>query len=371
MFGKKKAPPRIVGIDIQKNCIRYCTKKGDRFKCGELVVNGTIFKDDKLRNPDSLESAFEQISKALRIRTMNVVINAPNAKLLIKQVPIGTMRTEKEIREHVYFELGESISLPFEKPIFDLLILGQGNKQEVSKINRKMQSSILTFRGKKQKVGEPEAGIRQSVTQDASSSQAIVIQRNRFSINGHVPVAVTSEPILVQVGEVLKKGGHQLMGVDCSFLAYTRMFPRQINWGENFVLIEMNAGVANIVFFEELVPTYVQYEDYNQANWKYVENQESVQVSFRESAEIQALEGIAETINSVIDYFYREVSPNCTLSKIYLVGGHPMLRKEVVEIFSDITSIPVKLLTVKVSETNRKKIPDHYVLAAGLAMKEV
>ncbi len=35
MFGKKTIP-RLVGIDIQKNCIRYCTKKGDRLKYGEL-----------------------------------------------------------------------------------------------------------------------------------------------------------------------------------------------------------------------------------------------------------------------------------------------------------------------------------------------
>lgn len=105
MFGKKTIP-RLVGIDIQKNCIRYCTKKGDRLKYGELVVNGTIFKDDKLRNPDSLEAAFNEIAKRLGLRTMSVVITALNSRLLIKQIPIGKMNSEKEIREYLYFELG-------------------------------------------------------------------------------------------------------------------------------------------------------------------------------------------------------------------------------------------------------------------------
>jgi len=96
-----------------------------------------------------------------------------------------------------------------------------------------------------------------------------------------------------------------------------------------------------------------------------------VQVSFRESAEIQALEGLAETLNSVIAYYYQEISPDCELKKIYLVGGHPMLRKEVQEIFHDVSSLPVKMISAKVSETSKKKIPDRYVLAAGLATKEV
>lgn len=348
MFGKKTIP-RLVGIDIQKNCIRYCTKKGDRLKYGELVVNGTIFKDDKLRNPDSLEAAFNEIAKRLGLRTMSVVITALNSRLLIKQIPIGKMNSEKEIREYLYFELGESISLPFENPIFDLLILGKGNKEKAPKAQKRKAN-------KKEEKAEP---------------QAVVIQRNRFTINGNVPVVVTSEPILIQLGDTLKKGGHQLMGVDCSFLAYSRMFQRQINWSENFVLVELDAGIANITFFEELVPTYLQYEDYNQANWKYIEKAQSVQVNFRESAEIQALEGLAETLNSVIAYYYQEISPDCELKKIYLVGGHPMLRKEVQEIFHELSSLPVKTISAKVSETSKKKIPDRYILAAGLATKEV
>lgn len=348
MFGKKTTP-RLVGIDIQKNCIRYCTKKGDRLKYGELAVNGTIFKDDKLRNPDSLSAAFNEIAKRLGMRSMNVVITALNSRLLIKQVPIGNMNSEKEIREHLYFELGESITLPFENPIFDLLILARSKKQKMPKVKAK----------------------RKDKNADKGEPQTVIIQRNRFTTNGNVPVVVTSEPILIELGDVLKKGGHQLLGVDCSFLAYGRMFHRQINWSENFVLVELDAGIANITFFEELVPTYLQYEDYNQANWKYFEKAQTVQVSFRESAEVQALEGLAETINSVIEYFNREISPNCELSKIYLAGGHPMLRKEVQQIFQETASLPVKTLVAKMGQTNKKKIPDRYVLAAGLAMKEV
>ena len=52
-------------------------------------MNGTIFKGDKLRNPDSLEAAFNEIAKRLGLRTMSVVITALNSRLLIKQIPIG------------------------------------------------------------------------------------------------------------------------------------------------------------------------------------------------------------------------------------------------------------------------------------------
>lgn len=344
MFSKTKMQ-KIVGIDIQKNCIRYCTQKGGKFIYGELVINGTIFKDDKLRQAESLVSAFREISKRLKMQSFNVVLTALNSRLLIRQIPLGNMKTEKEIREYIYLELGESISLPFENPIFDVLIL------EPSK-NKKPQQSRKT-KGKKQ------------------AGQSMVIQRNRFAVNGKVPVIVTSEPILIELGDVLQKAGLKLVGVDCSALAYTRICHKQINWTENFVLVELDAGVANITFFEELVPTYTQYEDYNQVNWKFMETEQTVQVDFRESTEIEALKKLATTTNDLIQYFLQDLSPDCDLAKIYVVGGHPLLKKEVIDLFAARIDLPVKSLSPRVNEKMKKRLPNRFLLAAGLASKEV
>lgn len=346
MFFKKTQ--QLIGIDIQKNVLRYCTIKRGQFVFGETVTNGSFFKESKLRNPKEFIHTLQQVSSELRIKNPDFVISALNSKLLIRQIPLQEMSSEKEIREYLYFELGDSIPLPFENPIFDLLILGQGNQKN----------------NPQKKLKQPEEATRKG--------KKITIQRNRFAVNGNVPVVITSEPILEEIGTSIAKSGGHLVAVDCSSLAYTRIFQKKINWAQDFLMVELDSGTATLTVFEQLVPVYVQYEDYNQVNWKYLEKDQQVKTEFPPAQELSALESLGATINSVIRYFETEISPEKKLEQMYLVGGHPLLKKEVEKIIQmENQSLSVKALMSPYKMTNQKRIPEKFLLAAGLAMKEV
>ncbi|WP_321383586.1 hypothetical protein [uncultured Enterococcus sp.] len=344
MFGKKKHT--AIGIDIQKNVLRYCTVKGGQFVFGEKVTNGSIFKDGKIRNPEEFIHTLQQVAAEVHMRNPEFIISVMNGKLLIRQIPLGNMKSEKEIREFLYFELGDSISLPFENPIFDLLILEQQSKKKLPKKKGK-------------------------VTQEKSSRRAVKIQRNRFAVNGKVPIVITSEPILEEIGYLIQRSGGQLIGVDCSALAYTRVLQKRINWGQNFVLVELDSGTATITIFEQLVPVYVQYEEYNQVNWRYIEHEKVAKTEFNHSVELEELDKLGRTIDNVIRYFETEISPGKELVQIYVVGGHPLLSDEVVEIIQETNELPVKDLQSPLRVANQKRLPERFLLAAGLAMKEV
>lgn len=338
----KKRKHRGIGIDIDKNVIRYCVQKNSKWVYGEIVNNGSFFKGDKLRNSEQFVNSLKEIYRKAHLKNSEIVIATPNSKLLIRQVPVEKMKSEKEVREYLFFELGESIPLPFDQPIFDLLVY----EHEESKKSRKKKK------------------------RSPDKVKSILVKKNQMLIDGNVSVVVTSEPFLEKIGDTIKKSGGQLIGVDASSLAYGRVFQKRINWSQNFLLVELNGGAATITIFEKFVPVYVQYENYNQVNWKYIEKNDSSKMEFSTSVELEGLDGLGMTIQNIADYFTTEISYGKTLSQIYLVGGHPFLTKEAETVIQQRNQLPVKALSSPL-KSGQEDVPDRFLLAAGLSMKEV
>lgn len=338
----KKSKHHGIGIDIQKNVMRYCVQKNGKWVYGEMVNNGSFFKGEKLKNTEQFVNILKEIYKKSRLNTSEIVISTPNSKLLIRQVPIQNMKSEKEVREYLFLELGESISLPFDQPVFDLMVYEHSESKKTKSKKKRSRDEV----------------------------KAIKVKKNQLFIDGNVSVVVTSEPFLEKIGDAIKKSGGQLIGVDCSSLAYGRVFQKRINWSQCFLMVELDGGAATVTIFDKFVPIYVQYENYNQVNWKYLEKNGEVKTEFSTSVELEALEGLAMTIQSIADYFTAEISAGNTLAQIYLVGGHPLLTKEVEKIIQKRNQLPVKSLTSPLSE-RQESVPERFLLAAGLSMKEV
>lgn len=343
MFGRTKT---TIGIDVKKNVVRYCVLHKGQFICGEKIANENFFKTDKLKNKQELASILKQIVKETHVTNPAFVISALNSKVLIRQIPLQEMTTEKEIREFLFFELGESIALPFEKPVFDLLMLEMPKRRSSKKKSRSKKNT------KKQTIEE--------TNQIRKESQV------HYGLNGKIPVCITSEELLEEVGDVIQKGSGHLAGVDFSPLAYTAVLKREIEWERNFALVEIDSGEATITIFENAIPIYVQYEDYNQTNWRYRELEGQIIPDWR--GETEALSKLGEIINNVVHYFESELSDEGAIENIYLVGGHPNLKREVAEIIREKNTMQVSTLT---SSLEKIKVPDRFLLTLGLALKEV
>ncbi|MGX7420615.1 type IV pilus biogenesis protein PilM [Carnobacterium gallinarum] len=333
MFGRTKT---TIGIDIKKNVVRYCVLYKGQFTCGEKLANKELIKNDKLKNKQELVNILKVIFKETHITNPSVIISALNSKVLIRQIPLQEMTTEKEMREFLFFEIGESITLPFEKPVFDLLIL-----DTIKKRSSKNQKQHKRKNGKQ-------------------------LIENVNHIKGKIPICITSEELLEEVGDVIQKCNGNLVGVDFSPLAYMSVLKREIDWEKNFALVEIDSGEATITIFENTVPIYVQYEDYNKSNWRYIELEDQIVPEYR--GEEEALYKLGEIINNVVHYFESELSNDGTIANIYLVGGHPKLKRGVIDIIRKKNTIQVNTLT---SSLEKIKVPDRFLLTLGLALKEV
>lgn len=347
MFGKKS---EVIGIDIQKNVIRYCMYKKGYWLYGEKLGKGSFFKENGLKNKEELSDLLDEIFSEVKVKNPQLVIATLNSKLLIRQIPLQDMTSEEEIREFLFFELGQSISLPFEDPIFDLLVL---ERPKVAKSKRV----------KKRKLGLSKAdGLKDDV-------KIKTMKRNRFAVNGKVPIIITSEPLLIELGDTFQKVGGNLVGVDFSALAYTQIFKKRINWGQTFVLVEIDSGEATITIFEKMAPVYVQNEAYNRGNWRYREEKGQVIPEYR--SEGIALKKLGETLKNLIAYFENDISVGSTVERIYLVGGHPRLKTDVLEIMEMTNVIPTSVLEEPSVAEDLNIVPYRFLLAASLALKEV
>ena len=327
----------FLGIDIHKNIIRYSALYKGKWIYGEKMGKEVFLKNNNIKNSEELKELLIEIFSEVHIKKPKVAIVAPNFNLIIKQIPLQGMTSEKEIRDFLFLELGSSISLPFEDPIFDLLILERPNIKK--KKDKKIDSSKTTK----------------------------TIKRNRFAVNSKVPIIISSETLLEKLGEVVKQSGGTLAKVSFSSLEYTKILKNQIRWGENFVLIEIDSGEVTITIFENLTPVYVHYEPYNQSNWQYQE--EDKQIIPIITQELEALNNLAKIVNDVIYYFESEISIGSKINAIYIVGGHPSLKKEVYHIIKSSSSLSVSVPRSPLKINDQKRlVPYRFLLASSLAL---
>ncbi|MBO0475018.1 hypothetical protein IGL98_001975 [Enterococcus sp. DIV0840] len=339
----KKGLKTVVGLDIKKNVIRFVILKSTNplviHKKGEIVLKSSIFKNGKLVNKQMLLEGIKQLFKEHNIKNPHVVFSACNHELLIRSIPENGMRNDKEVKKYLFLELGESISVPFEQPTFDLLVFEKQKARQKKKVQKK-----------------------------AAKQKVKATRRDRMVVDGEIYFVATSEPTLISLGDGIQQASGIPSAVDLNSLAYTRAISRNIKWSDVLLLIEVDCGVATFTIFENHIPIYSQYEEYNVANWKYIEdNNGEYKVEFHKDKEVEALSDLADVTKNILYYYSNTLAIGKKISKIYLVGEHPLLFKEVVKSMETRIDSPV----VAVNTEKRYEIPSKYLLAAGLAMKGV
>ncbi|MDR0922390.1 MAG: hypothetical protein LBM95_08410 [Lactobacillales bacterium] len=340
----KKEIDEVVGLEIAENVLRFCLVQKRGLTFGECISNGSFVKNERLRNEDEFSDLLHKLLKSHKLSHKNIVYSALNSKLLIRTILNENFGSEKEIYEYIFLELGNSIVLPFDNPVFDLLVLDNKSGK-----NKKIP-------GKRNK----EKDVKKKT-----------IKRNRFSVKGSIPFIATSQTVLESIGDGITKSGNQPVAVDCNSLAYVRVFRREIKVSENFLLVEFDSGTATITIFEEFSPVFVQHEEYNKVNWRYIEKNGTILPSFDEIKEQEQLVNLSHIISDVCTYFENALSMGNHISHIYLVGNHPLLRTEVTTIIQSVNSVEVTPLISTITNSDGKLVPNRFMLSLGLALKEL
>ncbi|RFU65878.1 type IV pilus biogenesis protein PilM [Peribacillus glennii] len=324
LTGKK----RIANIVFKDHVIRYTELKQYNppviQTCGEYYLPAGIIKDGKIIDFDALQDIVEQCIDEWKISKRQVRFLVPDPCIVIRKIMIPKDVKNDEIEGYLYLELGSTIHLPFEDPVFDTVILGQNQ----------VKRELLLF-------AAPE-----EIVSDYSS----LLQACRLS-----PIAADISPLSL-------------------YRLYHLSDPSLVN--EHVMLVQFDLQAVNASIFVEDKPIFMRHipipDGEDQWEKASLRNNNDGYLLYTGDKEqyMQMLGHTYTEIERVLDFYkYSLNQEQESVTKILISGDHPFLDDFILEMKKRF-SIPVHSLEKRYIQTIKgEALASSYYLPAGLALK--
>lgn len=323
LFSIKK---RIVNIIITDRCIRFLELKQAKppvaAKWGERLLPNGIISNGKIQDYETLAMILEECMDEWKIRNRKVRFLIPESLVIIRKVMIPAEIKDDEMKGYLYLELGTSIHLPFEEPVFDTVVLSEENDKK----------EILLF---------------------AAPEEEVLEYSQLFS-------DVKLQPIEAEI----------------SPLALYRLYHDlgQAQAEENLLVVQFDLNKICISIFEQDIPIFMHYLpiEFDEEKWDITysgtEN-EKLRFIGTESELLFQFEDIYKEITRLMDFYrYSVHKGRKQVSKVLLNGDHPMLSMIKKELEKRL-EIPLETIAYSEIQSEENSLPRTYYLALGLALK--
>ncbi|MGI2326464.1 type IV pilus biogenesis protein PilM [Planococcus sp. YIM B11945] len=122
-FLSKKA--RVVTITIEEDAIRYVELKTTEplqlSRAEEIALPSGIIVDGEIVKAEALESILDEAVNQWGLSKKSVRFLAPDEFVIIRKVPFPQDVKADELKGHFFIEIGSTLYLPFEDPVFDVV----------------------------------------------------------------------------------------------------------------------------------------------------------------------------------------------------------------------------------------------------------
>jgi type IV pilus assembly protein PilM len=203
-----------VGIDIGTRTITVAEVKSG--KKGTTVTNfgGVELPKDAVREGEILDhaavaEALKELVASAKVSSKKVWLGVSNQRVVVRQVDLPWME-EKELRESLRYQIQEYIPIPVEEAELDVHIVDEFTSDNGDRMQR-----------------------------------LLLVAGHRDMVTAHVEAAITA--------------GLKPIGVDLNPFSVLRSMGDVSSMGQgNQVLVDVGAGITNIVVHEAGVPTFVR-----------------------------------------------------------------------------------------------------------------
>jgi type IV pilus assembly protein PilM len=126
-----------ISLIVKDHVIRYVqskfSKNGLLYKSyGERFLPSGIIDDGKIMDRETFIMILEECVSDWKIKRMPLLFTVPDTSVVVRRVEVNDDIPDLEVKGHLYLQLGDTLHLPFEQPIFDISIVGQqGGKKDV------------------------------------------------------------------------------------------------------------------------------------------------------------------------------------------------------------------------------------------------
>ncbi|MDP4172214.1 MAG: pilus assembly protein PilM [Bacillota bacterium] len=318
---------RIVNLIINDHSIRFLELKQAHppiaQRWGERLLPPGIIHDGKIVDIESLINILEELLDEWKLRKRVVRFLVPDPLVIIRKVTISADIKEDEIKNHLYLEIGTSIHLPFDEPVFDTFLIQKSENQK----------EVLLF---------------------AAPEKYVMEYSDLFSDLGLNPIAAEISPLAI-------------------YRLYHELDMPQQN--EQLFVVQFGLTSVNMCIFDEKVPYFMRHFplDFNLDKWelKRMGSVENEYYYIGDESELKfQLNEIIKEMNKMSDFYrYSLQNGKKEISKILLCGDHPMLNSIYAEL-SNRFDTPIQEIALDASHKSAI-LPSSYHLALGLALKEV
>ncbi len=290
-------------------------------KFGERMLPVGVITNGKIQDYETLVMILEECLQEWKIQKRQVRFLVPESFVIIRKLNIPSNVQDDEIKGYLYLELGSSIHLPFDEPVFDAVILSSDEEKK----------EILIF---------------------AAQEEHVLEYTELFE-------DVKLDPVEAEI----------------SPLALYRLYYHLQEDKENgdLLAVQFDINTVNICIFENHIPFFMHHMpvEFDEKKWEakvnregqyelsYIGNQGDLDYQF---------EDIYKEINRLMDFYrYSLHQGKKQVPKILLNGDHPMIKK-VLSDFKDRFDIPIETISLEGIQDDHHLPYTHY-LALGLALK--
>ncbi|WML40717.1 pilus assembly protein PilM [Neobacillus sp. OS1-2] len=318
---------KTINISIKDHALRFVELKQTQplviQRMGEYYLPSGLIKEGKILDVETLSTILEQCVSEWKISKRMIRFLVPDPFVVIRKVSIPKEIKEDEINGYLYMEIGTSIHLPFEDPVFDFFLQENNDKET---------NEILLF-------AAPEDVVREYMD---------LFERVKLK-----PIAA-----------------------DLSSLALNRYYyqldPAKSN--DNHLLVQIDLQTVNVCIFENHLPVFMRQlnMDSKREKWIHSTSKDSF-LSFQYSGDRQdiltSLESIYNEIDKVMNFYrYSLNQGKKQVQTMILDGDHPWLD----EIFEQMGNrFDVPMMKLNDMNTSAGPIPAQFHLNVGLGLKEV
>jgi type IV pilus assembly protein PilM len=320
---------RVINLIITDHSIRFLELKNSSIQSvhrwGEHFLPDGIIREGKIVDKITLSMIIEECLGKWKIQKRLVKFLVPDPLVIIRKIRIPKDIKEDEITGYLYLELGTSIHLPFDEPVFDTSILSRDNDS----------TEILLF---------------------AAPEKQVMEYANLLSDLRLKPISAEISPLAI-------------------YRLYHHLYMAQTD--ESLMVVQFDIDRVNISMFENQAPIFMHYlpSEFNTTIW-------DIKRTANDQYELKFI-GDPEELTNIFEEYFKEISKlmdfyrysihqgSKSISKILLNGDHPLIEI----ILSELESrYDVTVQTITLRELNSRKtaqIPMAFYLALGLSLKEV
>ncbi|MEH7236192.1 type IV pilus biogenesis protein PilM [Bacillus sp. JJ1562] len=314
---------KIANIILKDHAIRYVGVKRSNpitvQKFREKYLPPGIIQDGRIMERDTLHLILEECVTDWGIKNTQVQFVIPDPFVVIRRISIPIEVKDDEIIGYIYLELGATIHLPFDEPVLDFKVLSEDEKKK----------EVLIF--------------------------------------------AAPEDVAFEYSSILEDVSLKPIAADISPLCMYRLFHfcQKTNEEEHSLLLQFDLQSANLSIFHQDIPLFMRHLTLETSinDWDIQQNSTNTLADITWNSHRSKLEVLIDEMIKEIEHVMNFYSFNMTqgkerITKILVSGDHPNL--------PDISSTLMDRYEIPVNNIDKfDKLPSHYFLPLGLALKEV